>query len=294
MCYALITAARNEEGYIDGTIRSVLSQSVPPVKWVIVSDGSTDSTEEIVSGYCAQNSFVELVCLRRSKRPSGFAAKVEALREGSKRLCGTGYEFIGILDADLTFESDYYERVIEKFRNSKLGIAGGVIYENYRGAFESRPSNRIYSVAGGIQLFRRECFEAIGGLNPVEVGGEDWLAEINARMHGWEVRAFPELIVLHHKLSQKSTNLLKRALHEGMMDYLLGSDPVFELFKCLGRIDERPFFINSAVRLAGFLSLFFSGRKRAVPGTVVDYLYREQTARVRARILGHVQDGWDF
>jgi len=294
MRYTLISAARNEEANIERVIRSVLNQSVLPVKWVIVSDGSTDRTEEIVSGYSAEYGFIELVRLQKAERPAGFASKVGAIGEGCKRLDGFDYELIGNIDADLSFESHYFETLIEKFENPKLGIAGGFIYENYRGHFESRPSNRPYSVAGGIQMFRRECFDAIGGLSPVVVGGEDWLAEINARMKGWEIKAFPELVVFHHKQSRKSSSLLRRALNEGMMDYLLGSHPVFETMKCLGRLNERPFIINSAVRLAAFFFLFLSGRQRAVPEAVVNYLGREQMERVRSRVLGRRRLGRNF
>ena len=210
--YVLITAARNEEKYIEATIKSVLSQTILPKKWVIVSDGSTDHTDEIIKKYLANSRFIEFV--RRepgSNQDSGFASKVFALNAGYELLKHGAYDYIGHLDADITFETDYYENVLKLFeQNPLLGIAGGFIFEQKQGNFVSRPYNTERSVAGGIQLFRREFYQVLGGLIPLKNGGEDWYAEVNARMKGWEVASFHNLHVFHHKPG----NVVRGALKE--------------------------------------------------------------------------------
>src|SRR6185503_9927379 len=122
--YVLVTPARNEARFIEMTIRSVIAQTVRPAKWVIVSDGSTDGTDEIVQKYLNDHDWVELVKLpERAER--NFAAKVTAFNQGYARVAGLQYEVIGNLDADVSFEPDYLEFLMTKFAaNPRLGVAG--------------------------------------------------------------------------------------------------------------------------------------------------------------------------
>ena len=124
--YVLVTPARNEETFIATTIEAVLAQTVLPVRWIIVSDGSTDRTDEIVAGYAKQHSFIRL--LRRSAGETrSFSSKVNAFKMSDRELEGVQYEFVGNLDADVSFPRDYYENVLQRLQTSpKLGIAGGM------------------------------------------------------------------------------------------------------------------------------------------------------------------------
>ena len=223
--YVLITAARNEEKYIDATIKSVLSQTILPKKWVIVSDGSTDHTAEIIKKYSDHSNYIEFV--RRdlgSNQNTDFASKVFALNAGYERLKNFAYDYIGHLDADITFEPDYYDNVLKLFEQDPLlGIAGGYIFEPVQGNFESRPYNTERSVAGGIQLFRRKCYENIGGFIPLKMGGEDTYAEVMARMKGWNVASFKEIIVHHHKIGSLTRGKIRECFRKGIMDYSLGN-----------------------------------------------------------------------
>src|ERR1700693_2583313 len=105
--YVLITPARNEEASMEKTIESVIHQTVPPVKWVIVDDGSTDKTPEIVSRYLAQHPWIELVQMPQ-RRDRSFAAKVHSFNAGYERVKDLRYEVIGNLDADISFENDFF------------------------------------------------------------------------------------------------------------------------------------------------------------------------------------------
>jgi len=186
--YVLITAAYNEVANIGGTIEAILAQTLKPRVWVIVSDGSTDGTDSIAQRYAQRTNFIKVIQRERSEREAGFVSKVAAIKEGYKLLQASSYRFIGILDADITLGPSYYDKVISLLHQDPvLGIAGGFIYDLYGGQFKNRPSNTKDSVAGGIQLFRSECYETIGGHRPARFGGEDWICEIIARMNGWKV-----------------------------------------------------------------------------------------------------------
>ena len=157
MDYVLISAVRNEGNYIGNTIHSVIHQSVLPKAWIIVSDGSTDHTDEIVLQYTTQNNFITHI--RKEANLNGqvdFSSKVRAIMLGHEKLAEMKYDFIGILDGDVTFDSHYYENVLRQFaQNSKLGIAGGIILDQYSNhQIRRSPANANY-VSGCIQLFRR-------------------------------------------------------------------------------------------------------------------------------------------
>lgn len=155
--YILITPARNEAAYIEETIKSVIAQTVLPQKWVIVSDGSTDGTDEIVKDYEASHDFIQLLH-RKADRSRNFASKVYAIRAGIRQLEDIEYNFIGNLDADMSFEPNYYERIFVEFQsNSKLGIAGGMLFEPYDGKWIQQRTSTSWSVSGPIQMFRRQC-----------------------------------------------------------------------------------------------------------------------------------------
>ena len=204
LTYVLITPARNEEAFIELTMKSVVNQTVRPVKWVIVSDGSTDSTDAIVKKYAAEHDWIELITMPE-RRERHFAGKVNAFNTGYARVKHLDYQVIGNLDADVSFEPDYIEYLLGKFAgNPRLGVAGtnrweGSLMYDYR--FSS-----IEDVAGACQLFRRGCFEAIGGYQPVKGGGIDLIAMLSARMHEWETRTYTDRILVHHRPSGTATN----------------------------------------------------------------------------------------
>ena len=274
--YVLATAARDEGQYIRRCIESVISQSVLPCKWVIVSNGSTDNTENIVNEYAKDYQFIQLIKKEPNQKMKGFANKVLALNAGIELLKGLDYFLIGHIDADITVGKDYYEIMLNKFKNnSRLGIAGGYIFEEENGAYRCRSSNSPSSVAGGIQLFNRKCYQDIGGLKIMPMGGEDWLGEIQARMHGWEVKAFPEVHVFHHKSGFLKRGMIREAIRGGTMDFTMGTHPLFEVFKCIRRIKKKPYFIFAIIRFYGFLRSYFIVQERHVTRKTMIFIRNE-------------------
>ncbi len=279
--YVLVTAAYNEARYIEKVLQSVVAQTHRPVKWIIVSDGSTDGTDEIVSRYAGQHAFIRLLRVEM-EHERDFAAKVHALQRGWSELQLLGYQFIGILDADISLGSDYFYRLLRQFGNKpKLGLAGGFIQEVQDDIFRPRSTNRTTSVPGGIQFYRRECWEAIGGIYPLRYGGEDWCAEVHARMLGWEVRSFPEIKAYHHRATGTAGSLLLYRFRQGRMDYSLGSDTIFEVLKCLRRISETPVLMGTGARLIGYAWSCFR-HENTLPKDIREFLRREQRQRIKS------------
>ena len=116
--YILITAAKNEELFIEKTIQSVLNQTVKPERWIIVSDGSTDRTNHIVEQFKNKYKYIDLIALPPNKERN-FSSKVNALNEALKKFEGMEYDFIGNLDADITLDKSYYEEVFRNFQSNQ-------------------------------------------------------------------------------------------------------------------------------------------------------------------------------
>jgi len=275
--YVLITPARNEEAYIEKTIKSVTGQSVLPQKWVIVSDGSTDQTDEIVAKYAANNDFIRHLRIpEHSKRDFGF--QVDAFYAGFEQLKDVEYDFLANLDADVSFGPNYFEYLLEKFeQNPKLGLAGGLIFEICNGKYVQNITQINRSVGQATQLFRRRVFEEIGGYVAIREGGADIVADYSTRRYGWQVRTFPEIKLFHHRrMGTEDKSIWRAKMSLGVKDYMVGYHPLYETVKCLRRVVEKPYVIGSALWLAGYLGAAVRRYKRPVPSDVVRYIRKDQ------------------
>jgi biofilm PGA synthesis N-glycosyltransferase PgaC len=277
--YVLVTPVRDEEATIGKTIDSVIRQTLLPREWVIVSDGSTDRTDEIVRAAAADHPWIRLLALK--PRPGrSFAAVVHNTEAGIRHLNFQGYAFLGLLDSDVTFQTDYFEQMIRHFdAEPKLGLAGGVVIDV--GLPRDRfPRNRI-DVPGAVQFFRRECFEKIGGLVPIPEGGWDGMACAMARMNGYQTRLFTDLVVDHLKPRNISEGgAVRRKWQMGVRDYAAGYHPLFEAVKCVSRLKDPPLVIGAVAWWIGYSGALLGRRERVVPAKVVDYVRHEQMQRL--------------
>jgi glycosyltransferase involved in cell wall biosynthesis len=284
--YVLMTAAHNEEADIEKTIESVLAQTVLPKRWLIVSDNSTDRTDEIVQRYADKNGFIRFL---RLSRPPGrsFACKVVALRSGEHLLRDVSYDFIGNMDGDLTVGPSYFEDLMRQFEiNPRLGLAGGFVYEEVNGVFTSRRVNSVQSVAHAAQLVRRECYEAFGGYAVLQYGGEDWHAQTSVRMMGWVAESIPNLKIFHHRPTGAAGDTLRSNYRLGKLDYSFGTYPIFEVVKCAIRLPHKPFLIGGLVRMAGFAYSFIRREPFLIPTELASYLRKEQKDRMLSFFRG--------
>jgi glycosyltransferase involved in cell wall biosynthesis len=285
LSYVLITPARNEERFIELTIKSVVAQTVRPLKWVIVSDGSTDRTDVIVQRYSVDHPWIELVRMPE-RRERNFAGKVQAFNAGHARMAGLKYDIIGNLDADVSFDAEYFEFLLGKFAdNPRLGVAGTPYRE---GSFQyDYRFTSIEHVSGQCQLFRRECFEEIGGFVPRKIGGVDLVAVTTARMKGWETRTFPEKPYYHHrKMGTAAQGTLIVPYRVGQTDYVLGSHPVWEFFRCIYQLTRPPILLGGSLRLVGFFWAMTRRVQKQVSADFVRFRREEQMRRLEKFFIG--------
>ena len=278
--YVLITPARNEEMNIENTIQSVISQTVLPKRWVIVSDGSTDRTDEIVHKYLAEHSWIEFIRMPEH-RDRQFAAKVQCFNAGYEKLQELDFHIIGNLDADISFDQDYFKFLIDKFaENSRLGVAGTPFVEDGK-HYDYRFTN-IEHVSGACQLFRRECFEEIGGYVPIKGGGIDWVAVTTARMKGWKTRTFTEKTCFHHrKIGTGNASPMMTWFRQGRKDCFLGNHPLWEFFRSFYQMTKKPYIIGGGFLLSGFIWAMLNRIYIPISKELIEFVRKEQMQRLK-------------
>jgi glycosyltransferase involved in cell wall biosynthesis len=283
MKYILITAARNEELFITKTLDSVVTQTALPERWFIIDDGSTDRTAEIVESYTTLHPWIQL--LRRPRRVDrNFAGKVQAVTAGLDQARSLEFEIIGNLDADISFEPDYMEFLLQKLsEDGELGVAGTPFtqdggYDSARDSFEGDNY-----VAGPCQLFRYRCFQEIGGYVPNPAGGVDWIAVMTARMKGWKVRAFPEKRFHHYRtMGTAGRGTLGALFSYGEKDYYLGGSPVWQLFRVAYRMGKKPVLLGGLALLLGYVWAALRRVNRVVSPELMRFHRHEQMKKLRA------------
>jgi poly-beta-1,6-N-acetyl-D-glucosamine synthase len=278
--YVLVSPARNEARSIELTIQSVTAQTVLPLRWVIVSDGSTDGTDEIVNRYAAQHPWIELLRMPE-RRERNFAGKVGAFRAGLERVESLPYEVVVSLDADITFEADYFQFLLEKLAaDPALGLVGTPFRELTGEVYDYRFVS-IEHVSGACQVFRRQCFEAIGGYVPVKGGGIDHIAVISSRMKGWKTRTYIEKSCLHHRAQGTAQRgPLAARFKLGAKDYAIGNHPFWEIFRSAYQMTRKPLLIGGLALGAGYFSSMLRREPRPVSAEFVAFHRSEQMGRL--------------
>ena len=196
MEYYIVIPAHNEEATLDITLQSVLNQTLPPKRIVVVDDNSNDGTATIIRSFAKNHSSIVGISNISGAEHLPGGKVVSAFNKGLELLDGH-YDFLVKLDADLILPQEYFASIAAHFSNTKqCGIAGGFAYERSdQDTWKlNHPMARDH-VRGGFKAYRKACFEAIGGLRTAI--GWDTVDELLARYHGFEVHTLPELRVLH-------------------------------------------------------------------------------------------------
>lgn len=291
--YVLITPARNEAQFLESVIQSVAAQNALPLRWVIVSDGSTDGTDEIVRRYAAMYPWIELLRMpERAERH--FAGKAYALMAGVERVRDIPYEVIASLDADITFDEGYFAYLLEKLASDpQLGLVGtpymDALVEVYDYRFVSAED-----VSGACQVFRRACFEAIGGYVPVKGGAIDTIAVLTARMKGWKTRTFTGKVSQHHRRQGTAQcGPIRAQFNSGARDYALGNHPLWQLFRVAYQLTNKPFVMRGLAIGAGFFWFWIRRRSRPISAELMAFRRKEQMARLGRFLARGPQTGMD-
>ena len=283
MSYILVTPSKDEEVNLPKLIQSVAGQTIKPLVWVIVDDGSTDNTPEILKKAKERYEWIQSIRL---------SVHLRDLSEHYTNICNTGfdfaiqysktnnyqYDYIGLLDADMILEQDFYSKTIEKFKkNPKLGIAGGSIYYDEGNKLISE-DDRGDLPPGGIRLWRRECFEETGsGLYPGY--SADAVSNVLAKLRGWETKSFTDLKVVQARKTSSAEGLWKGYKYHGESAYFRNYHPLFVLIKGLKNSFRKPFYIGIAY-LYGYLSGAIKRIDKIDIKEVRDYYYYQKYKEV--------------
>ena len=276
--YVVITPVRDEEKHMEATIEAVAGQTIRPTEWVIVDDGSSDRTGDIIDQYAAKFSWISVVHRsNRGFRKSGGGV-VEAFYDGYDRLRCNDWDFVVKLDGDLTFARTYFEKCFEHFeRNAKLGVGGGEIYHDV-GGVQRLEANPKFHVRGATKIYRRDCWEAIGGL--LRAPGWDTIDEVKANMLGWKTYSFGELQLVHHRLTGTADGLLRDRIKHGIACYVSGYDPLFVVASCVSRLIQKPYIAGSAAIFYGFIKGYWIRMPRVNDKQLIKYLRAQQLRRL--------------
>lgn len=280
--YVIIMPSRDEERYIQNTLRSIASQTILPTECVIVDDGSLDATSAIADDAAAKYPWATAVHREdRGDRKVGGGV-VEAFYAGYDTLRTQDYHYICKVDADVTIPNDYFENIMQKMeQDPRLGSASGKVFNPSQGKlFEERIIDE--QVSGAVRFYRRQCFEDIGGLVPAVMW--DGIDFHRARMCGWKTRSFRDknLRILHHRLMGSSyRNVYHGRLRWGHGQWFMGTHPLYIIASGVYRMRERPFIMGGLLIIAGF----FAGMIKREP-RYDDLAFRAELRRWQFRRLG--------
>jgi poly-beta-1,6-N-acetyl-D-glucosamine synthase len=281
--YVIVSPVRNEAAYIQDTIASVLRQTIQPLRWVIVNDGSTDRTGEIIEEAAARYSWIKTVHREDCGVRRAGGGVVEAFYAGFEHLGNERWQYLVKMDGDVTFEPDYFQRCFSRFAaEPRLGIGGGQISNLVSGV--PRPESTVdpvFHVRGATKIYRRECWDDIGGL--VQATGWDTIDELKANMLGWSSRTFSNIIIIHHRPAGDAYGTWPNWVKNGRANYAAGYHPVFMTLKCLSRLCKRPYGIAALGLWVGYCGGYLKQAWRVEDPAFVRYFQGQQFRRLLGR-----------
>lgn len=278
--YLIITTIRNEASQFGHTIDSVVRQTLCPIRWLIVDDGSTDNTSQIITQLSAQHSWIEVIIRKdRGYRQSGVGV-VTAFYDGFSRVSFLPWNYLVKLDGDVRIPANYFESLIEEFEHdSTLGICSGEVYNEEDGKLSlDSPEDPSFHVRGAAKIYRRTCWEAIGGI--LKVNGFDCIDNVKARMLGWNTRRFPQPEVIHLRRTGQANGAWRNSFKDGIGANAIGYHPLFMFFKCIRRLLAGRSIIGVAGQLCGFIRGYYGDIPRVNDPALVRYLRRQQMNRL--------------
>jgi biofilm PGA synthesis N-glycosyltransferase PgaC len=281
----VISPAKDEAKYIERTIRTVAAQTLRPALWVIVDDGSTDGTGEIADRAAAEHPWIRVL-----HRPPGFGRRVgpgvvEAFYDGLQTADMGEYDYVCKLDADLELQPGYFADLLELFEaNPRLGTASGKCHIPVGDGWALERSGDEFS-HGVAKLYRRECFEEIGGF--VREVMWDGIDCHRCRMLGWEARSDdePNLAIRHlRQMGSSFRSVYHGRLRWGRGQHFMGTHPAYLMAVAAYRMFERPWVAGGLCILAGYAQAWLRGAKQYDRNEFRAHLHRWQFGELRRRL----------
>lgn len=276
--FIVVTPVRNEEKHIVHTICSMLKQKVLPSEWIIVNDGSKDSTGHIINYYSSLYKWIKPLHLKdRGFRKSGGGV-VDAFYAGYNLITEKNWDYLVKLDGDLSFEPEYFRICFDHFiYEPKLGITGGYIYNKINGkiSLEKQPK---FHVRGATKIYRRKCWHDIKGLK--NAPGWDTLDEVKANMLGWKTYSIDKLKIVHYRQTGAADGYWKTNQKYGIANYICGYHPLFVFLKMIKKVFQKPYIVSSLAYFIGFSKGHNKKIKRTLDKDLMIYLRKQQLRRI--------------
>jgi poly-beta-1,6-N-acetyl-D-glucosamine synthase len=261
--YVIISPVRDEEKHIQQTMDSVIGQSLRPLEWIIVDDGSTDGTGKILEEYCGRHDWIKVVRRKNKGNRRAGGRVIQVFNDGYNVITDGSWDFIVKLDCDLSFKPDFFEMLLGEFmRDEQLGIASGVYFEADRSGRWLEVEMPSYHAAGACKVVRRKCFEDISRF--VVADGWDTVDEIKAMARGWKTRHFRHLQAKHHKIEGSGVGMIRTSLMHGRIYFLTGGSNLFFLFKFFDRVSSKPYVLSAFAMLWGYFRAALTEEGRLV------------------------------
>lgn len=252
--YVLVSPCRNEADFMRDTLESVLAQSLQPTLWIIVDDGSTDGTAEILSAYAAQHAWIRIVTRPDRGRRSVGPGVIDAFYAGYAAI-SCDYDFLCKLDLDLRLPPRYFEILVARMNaNPLLATCSGKAYVEENGRLVNERHGDDTSL-GMTKFYRRACFEQIGGfLRQVMWDGIDCH---QCRMRGWIACSWdePELRFIHLRpMGSSQQSIYAGRMRHGYGQYFMGTGFLYMAASAFGRMTQKPYVLGSLAMLWGWLA----------------------------------------
>jgi poly-beta-1,6-N-acetyl-D-glucosamine synthase len=276
--YVIITPARDEEAHLEQTILSVARQTLCPSQWIIVNDGSSDNTSAIIDHFAPRYHWITTLHRKNRGYREAGGGVMNAFYDGYDLIKVPDWDFLIKLDADLTFSVDYFEQCFSKFeKNPRLGIGGGAIFHDDNGQLKLENNPRFH-VRGATKIYRRECWDQLGGL--LRAPGWDTIDELKANMLGWTTQTFIDQRITHQRFTGSADGAWKDCIKNGRANYITGYHPLFMLVKCIRRMGAKP-YAKAAIGLWwGYLSSYLKRTPQVQDRALIKYTRRQQMRRL--------------
>ncbi len=283
--YVIISPVRNEEEFVEKTLQSVVNQTVKPQEWIIVNDGSTDKTGEIVDNYIEKYSWIKKIDLTDRGYYYPGTGVITVVRTGFDQISNNDWDFVVKLDCDVTIEEDYFEKILNEFsENSKLGIASGAIYF-IDGDKITKEIVQPDIPWGASKIYRKKCFKEINGWEPIP--GWDLADVLSAQMEGWETQSFDEYKILHYRITgSRRKGLTGGKFLWGRFQYRYGYSPYYIFLKSIYRLGDKPVIISGVSIFAGYLYAAITQEKRIYKKEMRKFLRKKQRVYFKNKVQG--------
>jgi glycosyltransferase involved in cell wall biosynthesis len=277
--YAIVTPVKNEEKYLPLTIRSVTQQTILPDCWIIINDGSTDRTSDIIDD--AVRTYPWIRTIKNAKCTDRAPGGEGILHLGIEQLNMAEYRYFARIDGDVSFESHFFETIFTEFdHNPKLGICGGVCYNQTRKGLREEKHPRFHT-RGATKIYRTACYQEIGGLQSCL--GWDGADELKAHMLGWQTYSLPQLRVMHHRHTQSANGVLNGKVNLGKAAFYLGYHPLFLMARAIRHMAKTPYVLGGLYLLAGYVGGYVKRQPQIQDRELIAFVRTQQWRRMLGR-----------